>query len=317
VARSFADRADSLRLVDPVLTNIAQEYRGQDYIADMLFPTIPVSARAFEYPIFGKEAWIDNRAIALRVAGEEPQVLLSNVTTGSATTIDRWIATAVDDTEMQEATPGTERLTTMAGLVEYLMEQKMLWLEADAAEIVMNSGLYVSGNTSSPGTKWDAAGGDFQGDFVGALEVISGNVGAKANTVLMSPGVWYSMLKNSQFLAPNANAAVVGPPDVRTWFAQFGINRVLVGEAFKMLPADSSVERLWGTEYFWLGYVAQSVQANIRRPSFGYKFARSSYPQIVPERNAYGGWTKVRVWSCERPVVTSYPAAYLFSNVLA
>ena len=62
----MADRLKQLRIVDPVLTNIARGYRNAQFIGEALFPVVSVDKEGATIPKFGKEAfrlWETERAI--------------------------------------------------------------------------------------------------------------------------------------------------------------------------------------------------------------------------------------------------------------
>ncbi|OLZ70244.1 hypothetical protein BS642_21125, partial [Chromobacterium violaceum] len=62
----MSDRLKRLRIVDPVLTNLARGYRNAAYIGENLFPLAPMEKEAGIIPLFGKEAfllWETERAI--------------------------------------------------------------------------------------------------------------------------------------------------------------------------------------------------------------------------------------------------------------
>ncbi|MBH8442640.1 hypothetical protein I8S28_32700, partial [Pseudomonas aeruginosa] len=53
----MADRLKQLRVVDPVLTNLARGYRNAQFIAEALFPIAEMDKEAGTIPLFGKEAF--------------------------------------------------------------------------------------------------------------------------------------------------------------------------------------------------------------------------------------------------------------------
>jgi len=64
-----------LQVVDPVLTNVARQFRPKGYIYDLLCPTIQVDTLSGQYPIYDDTYWfsnVDNNKIADR--GETPEI---------------------------------------------------------------------------------------------------------------------------------------------------------------------------------------------------------------------------------------------------
>nr|WP_251029696.1 hypothetical protein [Pseudomonas fluorescens] len=53
----MADRLKALRVVDPVLTNLAGGYRNAQYIGAGLFPIALMDKETGIVPLFGKEAF--------------------------------------------------------------------------------------------------------------------------------------------------------------------------------------------------------------------------------------------------------------------
>ncbi|MFN3780768.1 MAG: inorganic pyrophosphatase, partial [Candidatus Kapaibacteriota bacterium] len=50
--------ANEVRLIDPILTSLAQEYRNSKFVANQLFPVVSVSRRKGRIPIFGRQALV-------------------------------------------------------------------------------------------------------------------------------------------------------------------------------------------------------------------------------------------------------------------
>ena len=50
--------ATQARIIDPVLSSIAQGWQNNEMIASFLFPTVPVSARGGNIITFGKEGFM-------------------------------------------------------------------------------------------------------------------------------------------------------------------------------------------------------------------------------------------------------------------
>ena len=53
----MADRLDNLRVVDPVLTELARGYTNAQLISETLFPIVTVEKETGKVPQFGKEAF--------------------------------------------------------------------------------------------------------------------------------------------------------------------------------------------------------------------------------------------------------------------
>ena len=62
----MSDRLKKLRVVDPVLTQLARGYRNAKYVGESLFPVAELDKESGIIPLFGKEAfrlWETERAI--------------------------------------------------------------------------------------------------------------------------------------------------------------------------------------------------------------------------------------------------------------
>lgn len=66
-----------IRIIDPVLTSLAQEYKNAGFVADKIFPLVSVNRRKGKIPIFGKQAFVHRdtiravRADSNRIPAEE------------------------------------------------------------------------------------------------------------------------------------------------------------------------------------------------------------------------------------------------------
>ncbi len=50
--------ANEIRLIDPILTSLAQEYRNSKFVANYLFPVVSLNRRKGKIPIFGRQALV-------------------------------------------------------------------------------------------------------------------------------------------------------------------------------------------------------------------------------------------------------------------
>jgi len=313
--------ADDLRLVDPVLTNLAQEYRGQDLVWPHLHPEVDVPKRSIRRPLFGKEAWADTRDIADKAKEDEARIISRTMDDETLTLPDRWLATSTDYVEEEEAHEAARELLDDRANVEFLSEMGDLWTELDAAETDMDASAYDADHkdnvTEGQGKAWnDFTDGTPLDDLTIGIEALEAG-GISPNICVCSTDVYWAWLRHKQFRPTNATKSVITRDDIMAILGSYGIEELHVGKALKFDVADNSLSRAWGSGNCLLARVAKAKTQNIKRPSFGYALRRKGYPKVAILTSQWKAKRVQRLWHCRKPVVTSRLAGFLFYNAIS
>ncbi|RRW38511.1 major capsid protein [Ectopseudomonas oleovorans] len=307
----MADRLKQLRIVDPVLTNIARGYRNAQFVGEALFPLADMDKEAGIVPLFGKEAfrlWDTERAIRAQ----------SNVMTpDDSNTLDvvlreHDLAYPVDYREQAESMFDAE-----ARAAKRVKEAIDLRREVSCAALAQNVNTYLSGGkvALAGASQWSASGGDPVAVVETGKEVVRSRIGIRPNTILMGASVYAALKFHSKLQgALGANEAkLITLEHLRTLF---GIQNIVVGEG---LAGDSTTADIWGDNLV-LAYVAQpgaGEKSDYETPSFGYTLRKKGMPE-TDKYDTNGGKVRfVRHTDMYKPVVVGADAGYLISDIVA
>lgn len=307
----MVDRLRQLRIVDPVLTNIARGYRNAQFIGEALFPIAPMDKEAGIVPLFGKEAfrlWETERAIRAKSNVMTPD----DIDTLDVVLREHDLAYPVDYREQQESMFDAE--ARAAKRVKDAIDLRREWA---CAALAQNTNTFLAGGKVglAGASQWSANGGDPVAVIETGKEVVRSRIGIRPNTIVMGASVYQSLKFHTklQVALGSQERKLVTLEHLRTLF---GINDIYIGEA---LAGDSATGDVWGDNLV-LAYVAkpnESSAADYEEPSFGYTLRKKGMPE-TDKYDAEGGKVRfVRHTDVYKPVVVGADAGYLISDTNA
>ena len=270
-------RIERVAPISPLLTNVAVGFKNLNFVAELVLPVIPIGTEKFTYYRFGKDHF--KRYNTKRSVTAKPARVDYSVNTTTGTCEEYMLEHPIDDRIRDEAqrpldpdVQGTE--VTTDGL---LLDQ-----EKRVADLLLTSTSYHSDLTSTPSTKWDAAGATIFDDITSAQEAIRKKIGQFPNMILVPPIVAQKLAFSSEITDYVKN--VIGLTRLEReqrlgWLLPetlFGM-RVVIPSAIEVTSALTQTETvadIWG-DYCWLGYV--NPRPMIMSPSFGYTFRRRNF----------------------------------------
>lgn len=305
----MADRLKQLRVVDPVLTNLARGYRNAQFIGEALFPIALMDKEAGTIPLFGKEAFdVYETERAIRA---QSNIMNPDDVDGLDVVLrEHDIAYPVDYREQAEA-----MFDAQARASRRVVDVIDLRREVACAKLAQSPGTYQSGAkvTLAGSSQWSNGGGDPVADVERGKEVIRSRIGIRPNTVTMGASVYASLKfhpKLQEALGSNERKLVT----LEHLKVLFGINDIHIGEA---LANAGSFGDIW-SDSLQLAYVAKpqgGAQTNYEDPSFGYTLRRKGMPEIDTFDGAGGKLHYVRNTDIYKPVVVGADAGYLISDI--
>ncbi len=307
----MADRLKQLRIVDPVLTNIARGYRNAQYVGEALFPLADMDKEAGIVPLFGKEAfrlWDTERAIRAQSNLMTPD----DLNTLDVVLREHDLAYPVDYREQAESMFDAE-----ARAAKRVKEAIDLRREVSCAALAQNVNTYLSGAkvALAGASQWSASGGDPVAVVETGKEVVRSRIGVRPNTILMGASVYAALKFHSKLQgALGANEAkLITLEHLRTLF---GIQNIVVGEA---LAGDSTTSDIW-PDNLVLAYVSQLVAgetSDYETPSCGSPLRKKGMPETDKYDTNGGKVRYVRHTDMYKPVVVGADAGYLISDIVA
>lgn len=273
--------------VDSALTNLSVAYRqsANNFIADVVFPNVPVRFKSDEYYKFNRADW-NRDEVTVRAPGTESAGGGFNVSTETYTAKVHAFHKDVTDQDRANADPA---INLDRAAVDFVMHKMMLAKEIDWASAYFTTGVWgtdITGVASGPSTgqtiKWsDTTSGDPIGDIEAAIIAMEEDTGYSPNTMVIGRKVM-SALKNHPDIVDRvkyATSTTDNPAKVneRTLAALFGIDRILVSRAVKNTANEGATEAsafVTGSNAL-LCYAAPAP--SLMEPSAGYTFSWTGY----------------------------------------
>jgi hypothetical protein len=223
------------------LSNFIKGYRNNDFVADVLFPRLPVLRQTDKYYIFGRESQ-QLRSKTLRAPGAGAESFRFTLSTGNYTCVSRAQKGQIPDEDRAAYTLGDLTQTTAEEMQKYLMFER----EARVAAMATTAANYTNSLTLAGGSQWsDYANSDPVQDVENAKAVIV-KAGVQANTLVLSDPT-YRKLRNHPKIIARTQYKDGFSPNIGTdqLAAIFDVPNVVVASAIKD-NGDNTQTFLWG-----------------------------------------------------------------------
>lgn len=304
------------RVIDPILSNVAQGYRNLELVGNALFPVVPVEHRGGKIIAFNKEDF------ALYSTARAPGAATKRVQFGWGS---QTFALAQDALEgavpfeiMGEASvvPGIDAASIA---IQKTMNIINLRLEKAQADLATTAGNYDAAHkltTLAGATLWsDLSASDPINNVETAKEAIRQTTGRYPNTIVMGAQVFKSLKQHSKVIdRVKYTGRDVPTPELLA--SLFDVKRVLIGGAIYTDATGAFVD-VWGKNVV-LAYTELGSIQDMGVPSFGYTYRLKGAPIVeVPyqDRNAKS-WV-YPVTDEASPVMAAPTAGYLISPAVA
>lgn len=305
------------RVVDPILSTVAQGYQNVELIGNALFPHVPVAARAGKIITFGKESFMAYDTA--RAPGGAVKRINLGYSSGSFALVDHSLSAQVP-IELMEDARAVPNVNLASAAVRTVQDALALRLEIEQAGIATTAGSYASSNktTLSGTSQWsDLTSGvsDPIADIETAKQAVRAGVGKRPNVVVMGAAVAAKLRQHPRVV----DRIKYTGRDIATdelLASLFGVQRVLVGDALKATDAGV-LSDVWG-KFVVVAYTELGSVAEMGRPSYGYTYQLGGYPMVEPPR--YDGDTRTWLYDVSdavMPVMAAPLAGYLISAAVA
>lgn len=199
--------------VDQPLTNLALQYKNLAFIADQVFPVVPVVKESDKYYVFGQEELIEKET--RRAVGAEANEVDWDVTTATYSAEEYALRKLVPDRIVNNSDKAVRpRITTTNKLMKWIM----LGREKRVQTIVQSRTFVTRGAT--PAIKWDGSSPTIEANVDTAKQSVADNAGTYPNHILMNAKVKDVVKKDStvrnliRYTVPNKELLINGdlPP---------------------------------------------------------------------------------------------------------
>lgn len=258
--------------IDAPLANVLINYRPMGFIADQIWPVVPVTKQSDVIPKIEKAARY-RREETIRSPGSEPKYIHFDVSSDTYFAVNRALGTFLTREELANA---DQAWNTRQVRGELVMDILMLDYEirvAAAATATTNVG-----SNFTPGSLWsDWENSNALKDIQTAIDVCEDLSGYQPNRIVFGKGAWRNFKHNKYVrgaLVAQGGEMAGTPMLVRpNQVAQlFEVEQVLIGGTFYNTSAEdasASLSMIWGNHA--VVYYAPSSPSK-ERPSWGYSF---------------------------------------------
>lgn len=305
------------RVVDPVLTTVAQGYQNSEMIATALFPTVPVNLRAGNIIAFGKESFMLYQS--QRAPGENTKRVRFGHAGAAYALVDYSLEGMVPVEIEQEAMngPGIDLGQRAINEVQAIMALRQ---EKAAADIARTAASYAASNkaTLSGTDQWSDYGAtsDPIDDIEAAKSAVRAATGKRPNTIVLGALVM-DKLKHHPKIVDRMKYTGRDVATAELLASLFGVQRVVVGDAIYSNDTGTAFTDVWGKDVI-VAYTNLASAQSGGLPSYGYTYQLSGYPQVEEpyfDRNVKS-WL-YPVTRSEAPVLAAASAGFLFTNAVA
>ena len=306
-------RIDEFRMVDPVLTTVAQGYTNAAMVADKLLPVVSVSKLKGKIPVFGKEAFAV-RSLYRAMRTQSNRIPPSDLTLIDYETLERDVETALDYLEEEES---FDFYRLEQRTAKQLVDMMLLAREKEVADYVQNPANF----DASLKLVIDAltAFNDYTLN-IDPVQIIMDSSAAVRNKIARYPNTMilgdatYRALVNHPKLIERVKYSGVSTVNTAVLSEMTGIRNVHVG--LSVYTADGSTFTDVWSDNIILAFVDDSSSATRSQynPSYGYILQREGKPEIDTYTENGGKIKVIRNTDNYCIKITGADAAFLISD---
>ena len=270
ITRRFAAPGD-LQGFDPILTNLAIAYENPAFVAESLFPTVPVAKESGQFFVIDPSRDRMRVYDDIRAPRSEARIVEWATNKQSYVAEEHAIAAAVDDREKSQA---VDPLQPEQEAIESATDALHLGREYEVAQLAVTSGTYPAGNVVAlaAGARWDTTTGDPVADVETGKEKIRSVIGRRPNTLIL-PSAVYAKVRLNPTVTDRIKYTSLGITTPALLAQLWDIANVVVADAVQNTAAlgqAAAIGDVWGKNVV-LAFV--NPQPAMRSLSFGYTFS--------------------------------------------
>lgn len=304
------------RVVDPILTTVAQGYQNAEFVGMSLFPYVPVGQRGGKILTFGKEDFaLYNTA---RAPGSNTKRVQYGYA-GSPFALESHSLEGLVPNEFQEDAAAVPGIDLARGAIVKVQNIIGLRLEYQQAVLATTPANYPAGNkTTLSGTaQWSditSGASDPVSDIEAAKEAVRAKIGKRPNVVEMGAAVFAKLRQHPKIIDRiKYTGRDSATPELLAQL--FGVKKVLVGDA--VYDNNGTFADVWGKAVV-VAYTELASVAEQGVPSFGYTYRLNGYPLVEVPYEDRGAKSWIYPVTDEvSPVIAGSTAGYLISAAVA
>ncbi|CAN5651258.1 hypothetical protein BH10PSE18_BH10PSE18_15210 [soil metagenome] len=302
------------RVQDPILTEVARGYRSpKSPVANVLFPFVPVGARAGRILVFGPD---DFKLVSTaRAPGANTKRMQFSYSSDKFSLVDHRLEGSVP-VELQEEAQAVPGIDLGANAIRRVQNMMALEREKQAADLARDASKYAAGNkvTLAGDSQWSDPDSDPFSDIMNGKEVVRGQTGEKANVLEVGPRVLTALRTHPKVLDRLSTASDRPPATIAQLSALFELERIVEGEA--VYHTGTAFADVWGNDAI-LAFTTPASMQEMGSPNYGYTYQLQDGPTV--EEAYYDGNTNTwyyPVSDAYQPVLAGPSAGFLFKSAV-
>lgn len=308
------------RVINPVLTAVAQGIKQNTLVGEVLFPMVNVGQRAGNIITFGREDFMQYSGL-VRAPGGATKRVQFGYSGGAYALIDYSLEGSLPIETLQEAEASANGFSIDMAEVTLRKTISIMSLRLEIAQAALATTLanYPANNrvTLSGTSQWSDYSGvsNPAGVVETAKEQVRASVGRRPNVMVLGPVTFARLRQHPQIrdYIKYANREVATPAILAEFF---GVAQVIVADGVQATDAGV-LSDIWGRHAI-LAFTETDTLANLGAPTFGYTYNLSGYPLVEEpyyDRN-HKTWY-FPVTRSEAPVIAGSSAGYFIQNAVA
>ena len=283
---------DQVRVIDPILTQLAQGYKNAEGVATFFGPAVSMNTRAGRTLVFGKEAFAAQSF--LRAPGTNIQKIQNEFGTRSFALRQEAISWEIAEEVAAEAKNGAAQLDLRQYAAKDAANRLMQSWEVTVAGAVTDSTAYETANVfdlstrASGADQFNQATSDIEVLIDEAKEAVRAQIGTYPNKMVISPDAFNALKRNKRIRDFMQRGVLVNEATLANIF---GLDEIRVARRLKLNQSTGALENIYNNVAVLFyqpsgatdGF-APAMDANYGNPAFGYTYTLAGYPIATPER---------------------------------
>lgn len=283
---------DQVRVIDPILTQLAQGYKNAEGVATFFGPAVSMNTRAGRTLVFGKEAFAAQNF--LRAPGSNIQKIQNEFGTRSFSLRQEAISWEIAEEIAAEAKNGAAQIDLRQYAAKDAANRLMQSWEITVAGAVTDSAAYETScvfdlaTRASGADQFNQATSDIEVLIDEAKEAVRAQIGTYPNKMVISPDAFNALKRNKRIRDFMQRGVLVNEATLANIF---GLDEIRVARRLKLNQSSGSLENIYNNVAVLFyqpsgatdGF-APAMDANYGNPAFGYTYTLAGYPIATPER---------------------------------
>lgn len=283
---------DQVRVIDPILTQLAQGYKNAEGVATFFGPAVSMNTRAGRTLVFGKEAFAAQNF--LRAPGSNIQKIQNEFGTRSFSLRQEAISWEIAEEIAAEAKNGAAQIDLRQYAAKDAANRLMQSWEITVAGAVTDSSAYETScvfdlaTRASGADQFNQATSDIEVLIDEAKEAVRAQIGTYPNKMVISPDAFNALKRNKRIRDFMQRGVLVNESTLANIF---GLDEIRVARRLKLNQSSGALENIYNNVAVLFyqpsgatdGF-APAMDANYGNPAFGYTYTLAGYPIATPER---------------------------------